>query len=224
MRTPQTTIVAKTTNRNRHEHPKSRRQGLELPHVLRDQGVSYQAYISQVSHVRGACRHCHGIDHAYQWIDENEFREACAAIANPSAPDVALRRWRIWIRSDGEAERNLSSLSRRGRGRVRVADTAKLEGSARLLFAGAKQTREGVEVKLHDQMKALEMVARHLGMYNDKLTLKGDSNNPLAILIKEIQAIHLSLCISVCVASKSSRTTKLSSASANHKGSEREAL
>jgi phage terminase small subunit len=42
-------------------------------------------------------------------------------------------------------------------------------------------------VQLHDQLKALEMVARRLGMFNDKLTLKGDSNNPLAILIKEFQ-------------------------------------
>ncbi len=70
---------------------------------------------------------------------------------------------------------------------VIIADTKSLKGAARKLYAGAKQTKFGIEVKLHDQMKALENVARHLGMFNDKLTLKGDAENPLKMLIERIQ-------------------------------------
>ena len=38
-----------------------------------------------------------------------------------------------------------------------------------MLYAGVKQTREGLEIKMHDQQKALENAARHLGMFQDKL-------------------------------------------------------
>lgn len=69
-----------------------------------------------------------------------------------------------------------------------IADTKSLKGAARKLYAGAKQTKFGVEVQLHDQMKALENVARHLGMFNDKLTLKGDPENPLKMLIERINS------------------------------------
>jgi phage terminase small subunit len=69
-----------------------------------------------------------------------------------------------------------------------IADTKSLKGAARKLYAGAKQTKFGVEVQLHDQMKALENVARHLGMFNDKITLKGDAENPLMVLIQRINS------------------------------------
>lgn len=43
------------------------------------------------------------------------------------------------------------------------------------------------KIKLADKIAALEKIARHLGMFNDKLTLKGDAENPLAILIQHVQ-------------------------------------
>lgn len=49
------------------------------------------------------------------------------------------------------------------------ADTREVPEQARRLFAGVKVTKEGIEVKTHDQMRALEMVARHLGMFTDKV-------------------------------------------------------
>jgi len=71
---------------------------------------------------------------------------------------------------------------------VVITDTKSLKGAALRLYAGAKTTKFGVEVKLHDQMKALESVARHLGMFNDKITLKGDAENPLLMLIQRINS------------------------------------
>ncbi len=35
-----------------------------------------------------------------------------------------------------------------------------------------RQTRDGIEIKLQDRAKALEQVARHLGFYSDKLTIR----------------------------------------------------
>ena len=39
---------------------------------------------------------------------------------------------------------------------------------------------------MHDQKAALDQVARHLGMFNDKLTLKGDEQNPLKVLLQQL--------------------------------------
>ena len=41
-----------------------------------------------------------------------------------------------------------------------------------------KQTKEGLEVKLHPKDKALELVGRHLGMWKDKLAVGGDGDAP----------------------------------------------
>ena len=56
-----------------------------------------------------------------------------------------------------------------GVGHTVAADTRTLSPQARMLYAGVKQTREGLEIKMHDQQKALENAARHLGMFQDKL-------------------------------------------------------
>lgn len=50
---------------------------------------------------------------------------------------------------------------------VHIADTSKLSPSAKLLYQGAKETKFGIEVQTADRMKALDNVARHLGMFKD---------------------------------------------------------
>lgn len=50
-------------------------------------------------------------------------------------------------------------------------DTRKLKGPAKALYDGVKVTKDGFEVKTLDRQKALDNVARHLGMFNDKLEL-----------------------------------------------------
>lgn len=43
------------------------------------------------------------------------------------------------------------------------------------------------KIKIADKRAALVDIGRHLGMWNDKLTLKGDAENPLTILIQQLQ-------------------------------------
>lgn len=54
-------------------------------------------------------------------------------------------------------------------------------------IAEIKEGKEGVSVKMHDKLKALDSIARHLGMYNDKLNVEADvkENNALSGLSKE---------------------------------------
>lgn len=47
------------------------------------------------------------------------------------------------------------------------------------------------KLKLSDKIGALTLLARHLGMLNDKLTLKGDAENPLTLLVKAVQGTSI---------------------------------
>lgn len=66
---------------------------------------------------------------------------------------------------------------------VYIADTSKLSPEAKMLYQGAKETKFGIEVMTADRMKALDNVARHLGMFKDNLTV---TVNPLDDLLKQV--------------------------------------
>lgn len=40
-------------------------------------------------------------------------------------------------------------------------------------IAGIKEGQNGIEIKMNDKVKALELLGRHLGMFNDKLQVDG---------------------------------------------------
>ena len=68
---------------------------------------------------------------------------------------------------------------------VTLTETAELSADQRAAIAGIKQGANGVEVKLHDKIKALELLGRHIGMFNDKLEVKATVDNPFAGLSTE---------------------------------------
>ena len=70
-------------------------------------------------------------------------------------------------------------------GVVRITPTAELSAEQVKAVAGIKEGANGIEVKLHDKVKALELLGRHLGMFNDKLELSGAVSNPFAGLSTE---------------------------------------
>ena len=53
-------------------------------------------------------------------------------------------------------------------------DSRKLSDKAKALYAGAKITRDGFDIKMIDQAKALENIARHLGMFVDRVEHSGE--------------------------------------------------
>ncbi|EPH31563.1 hypothetical protein L291_3615 [Acinetobacter guillouiae MSP4-18] len=56
---------------------------------------------------------------------------------------------------------------------MHIEDTSTLSESAQLLYAGAKQTKEGIEIKMNDQMAALKLVGQHIGMFAGKIEHSG---------------------------------------------------
>ncbi len=133
-------------------------------------------------HRRVNCRHCFGKEHAYQWKDRKEFDRAILNARINDTPEPT-----------NEGGYGFNKIERphpmcpeckgEGYGDVLWGDTRDVKSP---LYAGIKQTKEGFEIKTHDQLAALQMVGRHLGMFNDKLTLKGDAENPLALLLQQV--------------------------------------
>jgi phage terminase small subunit len=142
---------------------------------------------SVVQHRRVCCRHCHGKDHLYQW-KAREYQAAMeaadAAVKDtgnePSYPNDAGG---YGFDATREPHPDCPECHGEGFGEVHALDTRNLQGPAKMLYAGAKQTSQGIEVKLHDQAKALENVARHLGMYQDRIEHTGKLETDVRITI-----------------------------------------
>jgi phage terminase small subunit len=79
-----------------------------------------------------------------------------------------------------------SSCKGQGIGRVITGDTTKLSPAGLALYAGIKTTKDGIEIKMHDQMAALEKLGRHLGLFDPKNAV-GSTENPFRMLIDRVQ-------------------------------------
>lgn len=131
------------------------------------------------------CRHCYGDDHAYQWIDENEFERAVAnAEANELTPPTGEGGYGFNPTLTPHAK--CPKCFGEGHIHVHLADTRSLSGAGRLLFDGVKETKFGIEIKVQDRAKALENIARHLGMFKLDVNHGVDPENPLASLMAEL--------------------------------------
>ncbi|GAA0382572.1 terminase small subunit [Paenibacillus motobuensis] len=138
---------------------------------------------------RVCCRYCFGIDHQYQWINEAEY-EAAVKIARAEA-EKSKKKKHVELPSDAggygfdpliRPHPKCPQCHGEGHGQLHVNDTRDLSPQAKALYAGAKTTAAGLEIKFHDQDKALENIARHLGMFKDKLEIGGEGGGPLQVI------------------------------------------
>ncbi|WP_027085413.1 terminase small subunit [Cohnella panacarvi] len=135
---------------------------------------------NELVHLRRlCCRHCFGIDHAYHWRDEAEYAAAVQlerddALANNREPNLPTNEGGYGYDKLERPHPKCPQCRGEGRADLHMADTRDVSESAKLLYAGVKSTQAGIEIKLQDQQKALELVARHLGMFNDKLKIEGE--------------------------------------------------
>lgn len=140
-----------------------------------------------------ACRFCHGNGHQYQWRTQAEFEQALEVYWD--LPDDA-RSKRVAPSEAGGYGYSINldpvdtcpNCDGLGMSRTVLKDTTKLSSAARALFAGVKETQHGVEVKMHDQMAALNNTARHLGMFPSKVELTGKDGGPIETVTTEMTA------------------------------------
>ena len=72
---------------------------------------------------------------------------------------------------------------------VVIKDTSGLSESQIRAIAGIKQGKFGIEVKLNDKEKALELLGRHLGMFKDRVEVSGleEEKTKLSDLIEQMR-------------------------------------
>lgn len=70
---------------------------------------------------------------------------------------------------------------------VVIKPTVELSDEQICAIAGIKEGANGIEIKLNNKEKALELLGRHLGMWNDKINVEGqvEAKNPFADLTTE---------------------------------------
>lgn len=143
---------------------------LTVMRVLQEFMTLATADPDEVTGVRvGACRHCWGVGHQYQWTPA-EFMEATkhAEKADRDLPDPSGG-----IDFDRTAMPNSECPECRGEGILRQVpvDTSKLSPGGRALFAGVKPTAHGIEIKLRDRDKAMENAAKIVGAFKETIDL-----------------------------------------------------
>jgi len=124
-----------------------------------------------MQHRRTACRYCHGIGHAYQWIDEAEWLLACQRAEKRHQPKPSDDGG-YGFSEHADINPHCPRCNGEGYGRTFFADTRSIKGPARLLYAGVKEGRDGMEVKTHDQVAAMRDVCKLLGFLKDKVEHK----------------------------------------------------
>lgn len=151
--------------------------------ILRDLVDIYDADPNELIKLeRFNCRHCHGVDYAFQWRDHIELAHAVDAYARDLAAFVAF----VPVRGAKRPPRPVQPHAAGGFGfklkadpapecphcygqglaREMVQDTTKLSPKARKLYAGIEVKPDGsVKVLMHDQMKARDMAIKMLGAY-----------------------------------------------------------
>lgn len=68
---------------------------------------------------------------------------------------------------------------------VVVKATKDIPEDKRAAIAAIKENKYGISVESYDKVKALELIGKHIGMFTDKLEVKGNINNPFEGLTTE---------------------------------------
>lgn len=116
-----------------------------------------------------ACRHCHGVDHGYQWTDAMEHARAVsdAVMANRPAPE---EQGGYGYTKRAVPHEDCPQCHGNGITQVLVSDTTRLSRGARMMLKGIKQKADGsIEVELHDHAKLRELVGRALKVFGGSL-------------------------------------------------------
>lgn len=152
---------------------------MQAKEVLREWVTIALADPSELARPRKlCCRRCYGVGHAYQWTDEVEYAQACqdamdAVKGTENMPQLPSCSGGFGFQGWHAPHPHCTGCGGEGRLDVFVQDTDKLSAAGRKLFAGVKQTKEGIEVKTRDQDAALANIARYLGMLSTDVKLKG---------------------------------------------------
>lgn len=134
---------------------------------------------------RGACRHCWGEGFLYQRTAGERARAYADYVkASMDAPDdepVAPfdELGGVGYHAKREPNAECPECFGDGIGEPFIHDTRRLSPAAARLYAGAKQTKEGTEVRMHSASDAMRLLGEHLGLFKRKVELTGAGGGPV---------------------------------------------
>lgn len=160
------------------------RTGITADRVLREIALVAFADARELSQVvKGCCRHCWGEGHKRQ----RTIGEMNAAMAlwqkNGGTPADFDEEGGIGYNPHRPPHPECPDCLGHGHAHVVIGDTRNLTPAALALYAGAKETKYGIEMLTHSKMAAVEMLNKHLGVYEKDNQQKAD---PLAALLARI--------------------------------------
>lgn len=121
-----------------------------------------------IEYRRGACRYCHGDGHFYHWRDHVEFAEACAK-ARKRKDSEPTDEGGYGYRHTEPANPECPRCCGEGIGYSYAHPSRNIPARSRALYAGVKEGRDGLEIKVHDPEEAWDKLAKHLGMGKDQV-------------------------------------------------------
>lgn len=124
------------------------------------------------------CRYCYGEDHKYQFTDRDEWQgrqdmEDMRAKKEKRKAEKVSTEGGFGYDNTIRPHPKCPRCKGEGYGDIVINDTRDLGHKEQLLYAGLKFGKQGTEIKMRDQDKALENVARHLGMFQDNVNVTG---------------------------------------------------
>ncbi|BDO95483.1 TPA: terminase small subunit [Escherichia coli] len=106
------------------------------------------------------CRYCWGENHLYQWRDIEEFDKAAEKASKDGKP--APEYGGLGFVDNAIPNPDCPKCCGDGRGEIHIADTTMLDGDARLLYAGAKYGKFGIEILMEDKGAARRELLKYL--------------------------------------------------------------
>jgi phage terminase small subunit len=134
----------------------------------------------ELIHTRvGCCRYCWGIGHKREWMEHEYATTLNEALLNNFLPPA----FEGGLGYSPTREPNTGCPKCKGEGipRTVITDSRKLSPKAAKLYAGVKQTKDGIEIKMRDQDKARDNISKYLGMLVERKELSGPNGGPIAL-------------------------------------------
>lgn len=120
------------------------------------------------------CRYCWGDNHLYQWRDIAEFDKAAEKASKDGKP--APEYGGLGFVDNAIPNPDCPKCCGEGRGEIHIADTTMLDGDARLLYAGAKYGKFGVEILMEDKGVARRELLKYLANLKKPLPENGEES------------------------------------------------